>query len=255
MSKIGDVTKGLAKRVIPPSIRWRLRQLQYWSSVALAAGKGGGIHECPICGYSGVFGAAGLPVRLGAICPRCRSGERQRLLYLAIERLHLLTGVRCLVHFAPENCLAKLITKYVVDYRTADLLPGRASMVLNIEKIDLPDKSADVIIAMHVLEHVDDIAALGEIRRVLVPGGMLITAVPIIEAWTTTYEDSTVASKKDRALHFGAADHRRWYGRDFRKRVQEAGFTFEEFIGDGSDSVKYGLVRGDCIFICRETSA
>ncbi|MGA2219097.1 MAG: methyltransferase domain-containing protein [Terracidiphilus sp.] len=159
-----------------------------------------------------------------------------------------------MLHFAPENCLAKTIAKYVPDYKTADRVPGRGQMVLNIEKIDLPDNSVDAVIALHVLEHVDDRAALQEIRRVLVPGGMFITAVPIVEAWSTTYENPSVVSKRDRIKHYGADDHRRWYGRDFRDRLKEAGFTVEEFVGDGSDTVKYGLVRGDTIFICRAES-
>jgi len=255
LPKIGNSAKAFAKLVIPAPIRWKMRQLQYWISVLSAVSAGGGTHECPICGFSGEFGAAGMPMRPGAICPRCRSGERQRLLHLAIERLNLLTDTRCLLHFAPENCLTKTITKYVPDYKTADLLPGRASMVLNIEKIDLPDRSFEAIIAMHVLEHVEDRAALNEIRRVLVPGGMFIVAVPIAEAWETTYENPAVVSKHDRTLHFGAEDHRRWYGRDFRDRVKKAGFTVEEYKGDGSEVVKYGLVRGDTIFICRAQKA
>ncbi len=255
MAWTADQIIGLAKRVTPAPVRWKLRQLQYWSSVALAVAKGAGRRECPICGFAGAFGAAGMPMRLGAVCPHCRSGERQRLLYLAIERLDLFRNAGCVVHFAPEKCLTQMITQRVADYRTADVRPGRASMVLNIEKIELPDNSADAIIALHVLEHVDDRLALREIRRVLVPGGMLITAVPIVEAWATTYENPAILSKRDRTLHFGADDHRRWYGRDFRQRLQEAGFSFEEFIGDGADTVRYGLVRGDCIFICRSQSS
>lgn len=254
LRKLKNPAIALAKRLIPASFRWKLRQLQYWGSALVAIAKGAGTRECPICGYSGSFGAAGMPMRLGAVCPRCRSGERHRLLCLAIERHQLLTNVRSLLHFAPENCITKTIAKYVADYRTGDLVPGRGQMVLNIEKLDFPDESVDAIIALHVLEHVDDRAALREIRRILVPGGMFITAVPIVEAWATTYEDPAVVSKRDRTRHFGADDHRRWYGRDFRERLKEAGFTVEEFVGDGSDTVKYGLVRGDTIFICRAES-
>lgn len=256
LQKLKNPAIALAKRLIPATIRWKLRQLQYWGSALVAIGKGAGTRECPICGYSGSFGAAGMPMRLGAVCPRCRSGERHRLLYLAIERHQLLADVQSMLHFAPENCLTKTITKYVTDYRTADLAAGLAQMVMNIEKIELPDNSVDAIMALHVLEHVDDRKALQEIRRVLVPGGMFITAVPITEAWATTYENPAIVSKQDRTRHFGADDHRRWYGRDFRDRLNEAGFTVEEFTGDGSDTVKYGLVRGDTIFICRaEASA
>jgi SAM-dependent methyltransferase len=45
--------------------------------------------------------------------------------------------------------------------------------------IDLPDRSVDLVTCLDVLEHVDDDArAMGEIRRVLRPGGWLMVTVP-----------------------------------------------------------------------------
>jgi SAM-dependent methyltransferase len=46
--------------------------------------------------------------------------------------------------------------------------------------VDLPlrDGSADVVLALDVLEHVDDRAGLTEVRRILRPGGHLVLTVP-----------------------------------------------------------------------------
>ena len=46
----------------------------------------------------------------------------------------------------------------------------RVDLRLELTKIDLPDAEYDVVIATHVIEHIqDDIAAISEIRRILRP--------------------------------------------------------------------------------------
>src|SRR3546814_5238814 len=43
--------------------------------------------ECPVCGFQGRFDAGGVLIpRMNAICPQCKSWERNRLLKLAIDR-------------------------------------------------------------------------------------------------------------------------------------------------------------------------
>ncbi len=55
------------------------------------------------------------------------------------------------------------------------LLAGAEFRLLDAENIDCPDESFDLVIANHMLYHVDDLdRALGEIRRVLRPGGHLV---------------------------------------------------------------------------------
>lgn len=238
--------------MVPNALRWRIHQLRYWISVFQTTAHAGGEKRCVICGYTGKFGTAGMPVRPGAVCPVCRSGERHRLLYNTIEQRNLLDNVKCVVHFAPERCVGEIIRKRVPEYISADIVPGRGGRVLNIEKIDLPDSSAELVLALHILEHVDDRKSLAEIHRILTPDGVLITAVPIIEAWSRTYENPAIKTEADRERHFGASDHVRFYGRDFRDRLVAAGFTYEECMAGGDDSVKFGYVRGDCIFLCRK---
>ena len=144
-------------RLIGPTAKKHLQYLIY-RLTAFAKLSGSGPRECPICGYTGPFGAFGLPPRLNAQCPHCASLERHRLLYLAFVQCNLLSDSDNILHFAPEPCITgviKKLSKPSATYRSADLNTGVASMELNIEKIDLPDKSMDFVIACHVLEHVE----------------------------------------------------------------------------------------------------
>jgi SAM-dependent methyltransferase len=126
---------------------------------------------------------------------------------------------------------------------------NRATCAWTFKKSSLPSNSVDVVIANYVLEHVDDRAALCELNRILAPRGRLITTVPIIEAWERTYENPQITREADRARHFVQEDHVRHYGRDFRDRVKSLGFSLSEFQADGPSTARYGLIRGECVFI------
>jgi SAM-dependent methyltransferase len=244
------LAKSLVSRANMTMLAHLYHRLRYWITV-IREGEGRQRKTCPACGYYGGFKAFGHPPRYNAECPNCGSLERHRLLCLAFERLGLLSEGKDkkLLHFAPEAIVGKMVSKYGVVYLTADLRPGFATLTLNMEKIDLPDSSIDVVMANHVLEHVDDRAALAEIHRILTPGGRLIATVPLIEGWMHTYENPEITSDADRDVHFGQFDHVRYYGRDFRDRVLAAGFTLDEYVGSGLEVVEYGLLRGERVFI------
>ena len=206
--------------------------------------------ECPCCGYSGKFWTHGYTARIGVACPRCGSIDRHRLITLAATDGFFDLSGRRVLHFAPEQAVAKLVRSFgPAEYRTADISPGRADMVVNIEAIHLPDSSVDVVIASHILEHVDDRKALSEIRRILSPGGQMIAMVPLIEGWPKSYEDSARRLPDERAAHFGQPDHVRYYGSDFRDRIRQSGFSLNEFTAEGAESVRYRLNRGEKVFL------
>lgn len=207
--------------------------------------------SCPVCGYEGYFAPAGRPPRLEARCRQCGSKERHRLFWLwfAGQKDKLAEPI---LHFAPEAILSRRLHSMYTDYRTADLYED-ADLKLDIENIDLPSGSLNTVICNHVLEHVADRKALSELARVLSPTGTLICSVPIIEGWEKTYENADVSTPEGRAQHFGQKNHVRYYGRDFRDRLCDAGFArIEEITAEGPEVVKYGLWRGEKFFICRK---
>jgi SAM-dependent methyltransferase len=213
------------------------------------AGQSHYARTCNVCGYQGMFGPAGGGLRMDAKCPRCNSAERHRLFKLWLDRNADTLRDADVLHFAPEKSLAKLIRPLARTYRTADIAPGRADLVLNIEQIDLPANSVDGIVCFHVLEHVNDAKALAELYRVLRPGGACLIMTPVVEGWVHTYENSGISSPEDRTLHFGQHDHVRYYGADIRARIGAAGFSLSEFTAEGPDIVRYALLPGEKVFV------
>jgi SAM-dependent methyltransferase len=205
--------------------------------------------QCNCCGYEGPFYAVGLHLRRDAACPRCHSLERHRLFKVYFDTNYSVFDNKSVLHFAPEPSVARFIRPAARKYLTADLMNPRADAKINIEDFDLPDKF-DAIIASHILEHVNDRKALASIRNALDDGGILLALVPIAEGMMT-FEDPTIVGPRDRELFFGQYDHVRYYGSDFVDRISNAGFSVERFTPTEPLISKYGLMRGETVFVCR----
>ena len=234
--------------------------LQFPFYVAGALGKFRGVvpRECPVCGYKGKFRAVDHPPRWDARCPKCSSFERQRLMALYLVRNREVGSGR-VIHLAPEPSIAGMLRKRAREYVTADLFMPGCDLALNLEAIELPEDSVDLFVCSHLLEHVDDRKALPELYRCTAPGGATLIMVPIVEGWKTTYENAEAAGADDRTreLHFGQFDHVRIYGADLRERITDAGFDLSEFVAGPEDSLRYGLLRGETVFVAekRKTAA
>ena len=207
--------------------------------------------ECPVCMFKGRFIPHGIPPRADARCPKCGSVERHRLLKLWLDSAPNSIRGRVL-HFAPEPAVADFLKPLATQYVSADLKQGKADIALNIEKTGLPSASFDCVMCSHVLEHVDDKAALAEIWRILAPNGIAILMVPIIEGWENTFEDATISTPAARMRFFGQSDHVRLYGADFRGRVLSAGFSLSEFTAAEPNVSRYSLYRGEKVFVARK---
>jgi predicted SAM-dependent methyltransferase len=236
-------------------------------------------YYCPFCG--GRFrrmlsGGLDVPVlkemkvvgagyRANAICPCCRSTDRERLLYVYLKNKRGIdTNGLKLLHVAPERNLQKALMGYPnIDYVGGDLaLPlGDQHWVISImirmdiTKIPCRDSVFDAILCSHVLEHVpDDRTAVSELYRVLKPGGWGILQVPISRCLERTYEDIQIKTTKEREESFGQADHVRIYGLDWADRLKSAGFRVSEYNyadEDGeSETSRYGLSKDEQIYVC-----
>jgi SAM-dependent methyltransferase len=203
------------------------------------------------------------PNRANARCPSCGARDRQRYVWLYLERkTNLLFDRLRVLHFAPERIFEeKLRSQPNLDYVSTDL--ERASAMVKADITDLPfaDDSFDVILCSHVLEHVvDDRKAMRELYRVLRPGGWALVLVPIDFSRSETFEDPTIVAPEDRVRLFGQADHVRVYGRDFTARLEEAGFAVrvEDLRGElgESEARRYGLrPRRPDLHLCLKNDA
>ena len=201
--------------------------------------------QCPICGHRDRDYAT-FNGRPKASCRGCDAKERHRLLWVWLTRSGILDGeVKTIRHFAPERGIAKKLRALPgVDYRSADLLPGKADEQADVTDIPWPDGSIDMLICSHVLEHVpDDRRAMRELFRVLAPGGYALLEVPIIT--DVTFEDPSITDPEERLRVYGHRGHVRSYGQDYYDRLREAGFTVEQHdvrkLVTDEDRERYGL--------------
>lgn len=139
------------------------------------------------------------------------------------KNLPLIRGKR-LLHIAPERDLKDFFqsrnAELALTYETLDGFSSGGTYQADIAAMPIPDSAFDVVICHRVLEHViGDVAALAEINRILVPGGLLNVSVP--QSMNLAESNEWLAC--DSSHH----DHVRQYGRDFQNRLENAGFHVE----------------------------
>lgn len=195
--------------------------------------------ECPLCGCRRrKFLPYGyVTQRDNALCPNCLALERHRTLWLWLLRESDIgrgaVALPRLLHVAPEVALmrkfSRIYAKQPADYVTADLESPLADLHFDIQHIPLEDESFDVVICNHIMEHVeDDRLAMREILRIMRKGGWGVILSPVDLQREKTFEDDTITDEAERTRIFGQYDHRRIYGRDYGKRLEEAGFEVYE---------------------------
>jgi hypothetical protein len=84
---------------------------------------------------------------------------------------------------------------------------------------------------------------------VLRRGGVALLSAPLVDAWAETYENPAMQTPIERDLHFGQSDHFRIYGRDLYDRIRAAGFDLSVDVAREPEVARYGLERGETIFI------
>lgn len=194
-------------------------------------------------------------------CPKCGSTDRERHLKMYIERLGLFSGNNKslrILHFAPEPNVVALLKKYEPEIHIfADISPSNpATKQINIQSIPYDDSSFDLVIANHILEHVENVEqALSEINRVLKIDGFAILQTPFSKRLERTFEEKSVISDSDRLFLYGQEDHVRLFGRDIFSTI-ESSLSSNVFhhhqIFDSSVAPSFGVNEREPFFLYRK---
>jgi SAM-dependent methyltransferase len=208
------------------SFEVRLRELRnHW--VSARRYRGSAVH-CPVCdGSFSQFLPAGTGARSrpGAVCPGCRSRERDRLAWLFLQARQdtLLYRHQQFLHIAPEPRLGAYLANIIGEgYITADLMRRDVMVRMDVQDMLYPNETLDAIYCSHVFQDVpDDRRAMAECFRVLRPGGWAILNVPLFAAST---REAARAGKPRGRWDQRPDEHLREYGPDYADRLREAGF-------------------------------
>jgi SAM-dependent methyltransferase len=190
---------------------------------------------CNVCRWTGsaFLGSAHTE---SAICPQCGSIARDRfLLWCYTSRTGKQRGARVIETSPRLGGEYRAYMQRWFQYRTSDfdLSAHRGDIQLDLQAIDLPDASVDVILTPHVLEHVPETRrALAELFRVIAPGGRMYLQVPLVYGQTAA--PTTPEFHADNTPVF-------WnFGWDLTDQVRAAGFTSTVLVTNEYDQVLRG---------------
>jgi SAM-dependent methyltransferase len=215
---------------------------------------------CVICkGHFPEFHPYGVKCRPHALCPRCGSLERHRLLWMYLKKkTYFFKAPLKVLEIGPLPILQKKFNALPnVKYISADILPQKAMIWADVTDMPLEAGQFDVVLCYHVLEHVsDDKKALREIWRVLKPGGWALIQSPWDEEREKTLEGKLSMRQEKGRSSCWQSDHVRIYGKDYAARIKEAGFLVrvDGYVRSLSHEAhkKYGLDKDEDIHFCRK---
>lgn len=183
------------------------------------------------------------------LCPNCGSLERNRRLWLLLEREFLVPN-STILDFSPSRCLYRKLKKIKdINYQSTDLSGDFiADYQYDITNLKIEDNKFDLVICYHILEHIkDDSKAMNELYRVLKLGGKALIQTPFKEG--AIYENDAITAEKERLEHFGQEDHVRIYSvSGLQERLENAGFLVEarHYL---SDETHFGLSTEETILV------
>jgi len=201
--------------------------------------------SCAVCGFP-------VSVRLckmdiGVRCPICGASAVSQSLVEALSRkisnicecdAYELSSAGVLVTFLKRRARS-LTTSEFFDDVPVGKYSGRWIRCEDVQSLTFADESFDLCTSTEVFEHVaSDIAAFGELFRVLRPGGTLVFTVPLSDSQITV--ERTTVNNGLRYQTMPAEYHAdrfrgphvfcyRNYGRDILDRLRQVGFANAAF--------------------------
>jgi hypothetical protein len=247
-----------ATRFIP---RHHLQRVAHLLLRMLSVFYRGNRFEDPITGitYRKLLPYGRITPRQNALAPDSLSLERHRLIWLYLrQETNFFTDQLRFLHLAPEYCFLKRFRSLPnIDYVTGDLVSPWADLHFDAHEMPFDDASFDVVMANHLLEHVDnDHKVMSECYRILRTGGWGIFQVPIDYNNAATLEDKSTTDPAERERLYWQRDHVRLYGRDYPERLRQAGFTvteddFQSRLGEDL-ARRYAFMPGERVYFCRK---
>ena len=250
----------MMRRIIPIKYHSPLRE----AYLALASLKYlGNRVTCPYCnGHFRKFVPYPVPRRPNALCPRCGSAERHRLLWLYLrDKTSFFSDNLNVLDIGPSWCYSKKFrTLPNLNYISCDISSPLAMVLTDITYIPFSDNSFDCIICYHILDQIpDDRQAMRELFRILKPGAGAILQEPIPRNQKETVESLTITFPDEENIDssgyvFGPGNHVRLYGQDYKDRLEEVGFMVkvDGYVRELPDDLieKYGLDKNEDVYFC-----
>jgi SAM-dependent methyltransferase len=209
---------------------------------------------CPICIKFKKTFYTGLFPWISLVCSGCLSISRHRLIINYLKNNNNLNRKK-IIHFAPELSLSKYINENykIQKYDKVDLIPNKEITHINIENISKSYYyNYDVVICNHVLEHVNFIKAISNLKKLVKKNGEILLTFPIVDSWEKNYINKKIKNHYDRTLHFKQFDHLQLFGREIERHLADKNFSCTKYIASGKESVKFGLIQGETLFILKK---
>ncbi len=207
-------------RVIPPATEWWHPEQAPWDRRP-----GDAARWCPVCAWTGDEFVGVRHVEL-LLCPQCGASGRDRYLIWCFLSRTPDPGWKRVIETSPRlGREYRDLMRSWFDYTASDFDESAhiGDIRLDLQQIDLADDAVDVVLTPHVLEHVPETAkALGELRRVVAPGGVVYLQVPLLQG--VTAPPDTPEFHGDNTPVF-------WrFGWDLTDQLVEAGFDVDVLV-------------------------
>ena len=240
--------KSILKLILPFSFYHNIKPYLRRTTSIIYSGSN---HECNLCGFR--MRKMQTALNGNNICPKCGSTDRNRSVFYYINKHVRVDKKMSVLHFSPTNTLRKVLSKlFDENYISSDYSNEfKADVSYDIKNIPLDKGSTNIIICMHVLEHIEnDTRAMHELYRILSGDGICLIQTPFKQGGT--YENQNIKTPEERKLHFGQEDHVRIYSADDLKlRLENVGFSVSSFLPD-DHLINFHVLSKNQILVCKK---